>query len=441
MRVHFLASTLLIACSQEDGPAAPPESPGPGPGGACLGVDALPSGTVVPTDARDVRDLQVGCTSNGVDTLYRHDDRWTFQAASGPLEELSSVTASKVYAFGAAPGLIELDLGSSPAILASRLPGAPRVAVNAPPLRAVDPDSEWTFDDVCFDHERIAVLDGIPSSVALSLAPRAEGRGALLVQTCGYVDVVDVSPAGEPAKRVTILEVERSAPRVYLPLRAAFDLDGERVVAAALSIIGRAPQDVAVKVVAGGTLVREATFSFPDSTRSLASLRVCGPNAFLVGRREREIRTADPNDTTTSDVWVAKVDLSSMTLAAEATLDLDRDDVGFVVACDPTTDDVFVAGATARHHVDTGSWDGGGKAFVARLDRSLHVTARVAFGNDRMATARQLLVGKDNVLVAGTWDAIPNNHLPPAEDWSRGFYAVLPRALSEPSTAAFTSRP
>jgi hypothetical protein len=31
------------------------------------------------------------------------------------------------------------------------------------------------------------------------------------------------------------------------------------------------------------------------------------------------------------------------------------------------------------------------------------------------------------LLVTGMWDGLPNNHLPPEENWSRAFIAVLPR--------------
>ncbi|MGQ0508035.1 MAG: hypothetical protein ACT4TC_22265 [Myxococcaceae bacterium] len=90
--------------------------------------------------------------------------------------------------------------------------------------------------------------------------------------------------------------------------------------------------------------------------------------------------------------------------------------------------DLVVVGSTGRHNVTTGSWEGGGKALLVRMDGELNVRETRSFGNDRLASATDVRMGTSQLLVTGVWDRIPNNHLPEEERWQRAFVATLPRA-------------
>ncbi|HEU4533722.1 MAG TPA: hypothetical protein VFS00_06375, partial [Polyangiaceae bacterium] len=357
-----LAAALSCSASDDAPPPAPPPTGGAGDVGvpACAAGDALLPGRVYFTAAQDVRGFAPGCDEGGLHALVRRGDAWGYQVSADALERpLAGHREGRALAATASGALVEVDLEASPPAFITRDAAgaeASRVAAELPPLRAIDGEADWSFDDVCFSRDGVPTLKQA-GGVALELSPPAPGgRAGLLVRTCGYVDLVTFAPDGGPSGRANVVEMPRASTKVIVPLDGFVDAsaDGASFVAAA-SRPGRwggdgAPDRLAIKVVSSsdGATLREGEVAFAGAGTQAAAFRACGARAIVAGERSRQI-AAGPNDSDEGDVWAALVDLESMSLVAEATFDVDGDDFAFSVACDAAGDEVYIGGTTGRH--------------------------------------------------------------------------------------------
>ncbi len=78
------------------------------------------------------------------------------------------------------------------------------------------------------------------------------------------------------------------------------------------------------------------------------------------------------------DVWLGKIDLESKELV-EITTHIDKDDIPREINIGPKGN-IYIAGETSKHHVNTGSWDGGAKVMLLKFDQSPKLLEKVVFG-------------------------------------------------------------
>ena len=274
----------------------------------------------------------------------------------------------------------------------------------------------------------------IAPSIHLSLVAQPQNSSrVVMMDTCGFVDVAAYEKDGKRLWNANVWE--RGGAEEFWGISS-----GGLLVAApdhVLAVVPNRPRvsskeprpdlSLIFKVIGGGGKVQgESSEAYRgDFVPSPQSGAVCGPFAFLTGRLSHAIEPL-PNDTNEDDVWLGKIDLNSGKLVKQSTLHFNRDDFGWGIACDETG--IFVAGEAGKHHVDSGSWDGGSRVLVARFDHDLNIQETLTFGGSRANRGTTIFLGRDQILVTGTWDYIPNNHLPAEESWSRGFIAVLPKS-------------
>ena len=292
-------------------------------------------------------------------------------------------------------------------------------------------DSTISGERLC--HSRDPLYYIAPSiRFSLVVQPQSSSR-IVMTDTCGFVDVAAYENSGKRLWSTNIWE--RGGEEEFWGISS-----GGLLVAAAdrvLAVVPNRPRvrskelgaDVSLifKVIDGaGKTQGESRETFPgDFVPSPQAGAVCGPFAFLTGRQSHAIDPL-PNDTNEDDVWLGKIELNSGKLVKQSTLHVSRDDFGWAIACDETG--VYIAGEAGKHHVDSGSWDGGSQVLVARFNHDLSVQETLAFGGGRANRGTSVSLGRDQIVVTGTWDYIPNNHLPAEENWSRGFVAVLPKS-------------
>jgi len=148
-------------------------------------------------------------------------------------------------------------------------------------------------------------------------------------------------------------------------------------------------------------------------------------HSYVVGTKEEPLLNI-PNDTDEVHGYVAELDWATGSITNEVIFDGRRESY-FSDATLSSTGDLYVAADEDRHHVDTGSWDGGGDAVVLRYDPDLKLIEKKSFGTpDRRESARTIRFAADRILITGWWESVPNNHLPEEENWGKYFALALP---------------
>ncbi len=395
----------------------------------CPIADHLPLGVSF-TQSTDVRGIDAHCSATALSMLTRRAVGATYESSAQTVSRTYPRSIERVYAVDAASGNVSyVDLGGDrPSFV--RLNAAAeevsRIHVDLPRIRSMSLDGLKSFNEVCWSRRELVTLTDY-GGLKLELVLLARDRAALVVESCGYVDVLQFSTKNQSIEAMGTVDVTTLVqvdPDVIVPLTTFVDMsDGEATVVTSTGAPGQ-PRSIAYwRSATAGAPQR---FTLPSKDDAPFSFRDCGKFALLVGDHEKA-DALGPNDSTSDDAWVAKVDLGTGQLVTTRNFDVSKDDFAFSAACDRESGDVWVGGTTARHFVDTGSWDGGGKVLLMRLDANLDEQERLVFGTNRTNIARRIMLGKDRMIVTGTWDGMPNNHFPAVEDWSRAFIAVLPR--------------
>jgi hypothetical protein len=332
-------------------------------------------------------------------------------------------------------GVMRLDLErEQPQLTLTEPNGAQRVvALSLPGLKRRPLDGA-TFKDFCYARDVLLAPERYDLVGRVDLAAAAdESQFYVMVATCGYVEIFALDETGALVWKHTLVDGQDQEPIALVPLQAAWLVGADGSVDAVAGV-GTHWQDddrttrtrVTMKrwSAAGEELASRAFV--PSAGRvAVAALDVVGSDVWLVGNAEKPI-AGGANDTAEDDVWLAKVTMDDLAAAPrEQMQDVQGDDLGRAIAVN-LRGDVYVAAATGAHYVDTGSWDGGAKATVLRFDAELALQESIDLAGNRFNDPEALYAGDRNVLVAGKWDGLPNNHLDASEDWQRGFVATLP---------------
>lgn len=428
-----VAGSLAAACGSTATSTSASQSPD-GPIGTvavprCEFADQLTHGVSF-THATDVQQLDAHCMVGRLGLLTHRASGSTYELSSQSMARTYPRSLERSYAVDPTSGDVAFVDLSRPSSAFVRLNSVgeelSRVEVMLPHVRAVDIDGSWTFADVCSSRDELVVIKGA-RNLRTDLVLLSGDRAALVVQSCGYVDVLQFSTkTGGYISRTILSEIE---PMFAVPITTFIDAaEGEISVVTSTTETPGDPKKISYWSSAdrSAEIITSRSFSLPNTDVVPFAFRECGSFAILAGAQKQQ-EDLGPNDSFSDDIWIATLDLKKGAITKMRAIDVDKDDHAFAAACDRESGDIIVAGTVGRHFVDTGSWDGGGKAIVVRLDADLEERERLVFGGERLAVARRVMLGKENMVVTGTWDGTPNNHLPDEEHWSRAFFAVLPR--------------
>jgi hypothetical protein len=337
--------------------------------------------------------------------------------------------------FAAADGQVSLaiyDLTTNPRVV-------PLAGLTSRELGAAEDDK--SFAELCTSRTPVwRTGAGIASMSRWQLVSNAaETEWFVLVATCGYVDTYGFDAAGQLIRHEVRFEpaFDVDVTRMFLALNAELRAgDGDTLAA---FLIEDDPSDyqqapaVTTRLYLVGKVFDVVNgfvhgFAVDANVRVFAFATDGGASgagrAVLVGTASTPT-PGIPNDTDQDDGWIGIGNFQgSATLQTTQILHHARDD--YFRAVTFAQDGVVVVGDTDRHHVDSGSWDGGSQVIAVRYDSALSEQERIVFGEDRMDTAYDVLATSDGFAVSGKWNAIPNNHLPAEENWFQGFAAFLP---------------
>jgi hypothetical protein len=298
-----------------------------------------------------------------------------------------------------------------------------------------DQDQSKSFDELCKQKEPIlrTPQEFAPMSRFSLATNKDESKWMLLISTCGYVDIAVIDPKVGLTDRRTLFEpnYDPEVTRVFLAISSELSSGDDGALATVM--VEDDPSDYqknakdkrtyrVVSLSDTGDIEKSTVIAVEDSQR-VFSFAADSEMIALVGTQSKPINGGS-NDSSEDDAWIVLVDIESGKEQDSHTLHIKRDDFYRAVSFSDNGQ-IYVTGDTDRHHVDTGSWDGGSQVLLARYSRNLELQETITFGQDRMDTGLEIVVG-DEVFVSGSFDQIPNNHLPKEEDWYRGFVLNLP---------------
>jgi len=298
-----------------------------------------------------------------------------------------------------------------------------------------DQDQRKSFDELCKQKEPILrTPQEFASMSRFSLATnRDESKWVLLISTCGYVDIAVIDPKVGLIDRKTLFEPKYDSEVIRFFLAISSELRPSNGDELATVMIEDDPSDYqkdskdkktyrVVSLSDTGNTEKSTVFAIEDN-QQVFSFAADLEKIALVGTQSKPVNGRS-NDSSEDDAWIVLVDRESGRKQASHTLHLKRDDFYRAVSFSDSGQ-IYVTGDTDRHHVDTGSWDGGSQVLLARYSGNLELQETIAFGQDRMDTGLEIVVGNE-VFVSGSFDRIPNNHLPKEENWYRSFVLSLP---------------